>query len=280
MTNAAPGSLPEHALPVASPPISLERGAEEGVAEPIPSSVLWRVALRSFLLQALWHPERMQGHGFAYALRPVARLVAGREGENRWLARHLGYFNTNPALVGCALGVVSRLETDSRAQDQATAIRLDHLKMALGAGLAAVGDSLFWSTLRPLAAVLGILWFLEGSAYGPLIFLLLYNSFHVYVRFRGVFVGNRAGLSEVNRWLRRRLVKLRVIMQLSGVIACASLVNSLVDRVTERLGSVAVLWMAVGLVLGIMWGEKRRMSPAALGIVIFTVVLAWTTLRR
>ncbi len=235
---------------------------------------LLAVALRSLLLQALWNPERMQGQGFAMALRPVARRLARPGEEGPWLARHMGYFNTNPALAGCALGVTARFEADASGGPRPA---LDSLKSALGAGLAAVGDSLFWSTLRPLAALLGVLWYLEGSALGPLLFLLLYNGFHLYARWRGVFLSARLGLAVVQAWLSRRLTRLRALLQILGVFGAATLAHACLVFLSSAYGRAGWIGLAGGFLVGLWWTERRRASPSAVGLAIFTAALAWVT---
>ena len=216
----------------------------------------------------------MQGQGFAMALRPIARRLAGPAGEAEWLQRHMGYFNTNPPLAGCALGVAARFECEAEGTSRPA---LDSVKGALGAGLAAVGDSLFWTTLRPLSALLGVLWYLEGSRLGPLLFLLLYNSFHLYARFRGVFLGAGMGLAVVQAWLSRRLTRLRSLLQLLGVFGAATLVTSTLAFLTPAHGRAGWLGVGIGLALGILWSERRRVSPSALGLAIFTATLLWAT---
>ena len=254
----------------------------DGVPSPEPRGVplhpadLWRVALRSFLLQALWNPERMQGQGFAMALRPLARRLAAaaRVGEGEWLGRHMGYFNTNPPLAGCALGVAARFESEAAGTSRPA---LDTVKSALGAGLAAVGDSLFWTTLRPLAALLAVVWYLEGSRLGPVLFLLLYNSFHLYARVRGVFLGAGMGLAVVQAWLSRRLTRVRALLQLLGVFGAATLVTSCLAFLSPVHGRPGWLGLAFGVLVGILWTERRRVSPSAVGLAIFTVSLVWAT---
>ena len=262
----------------AGPPIPerVPPAPAEAAGVPLPASDLWRVALRSFLLQALWNPERMQGQGFAMALRPVARRLAAaaRVDEGEWLRRHMGYFNTNPPLAGCALGVAARFESEAAGTARPA---LDTVKAALGAGLAAVGDSLFWTTLRPLAAMLGVLWFLEGSRLGPILFLLLYNSFHLYARFRGVFLGAGMGLAVVQAWLSRRLTRVRALLQLLGVFGAATLVTSCLAFLSPAHGRPGWLALAFGMLVGVLWTERRRVSPSAVGLAIFTASLVWAT---
>jgi PTS system mannose-specific IID component len=240
---------------------------------------LWAVVARSLLLQALWNRERMQGQGLAFALRPVARRLAGSRGEAAWLARHLGYFNSHPVLASYALGAVARLEEERALGAGAGEEVVARAKVALGSALAAVGDSFFWSTLRPLAAAIGILWVLQGSPWGPLVFWLLYNSAHALVRARGVFVGRELGLAVMGERVQARLAGLRGAFRLVGVLVSAALVDTLVGELAMRGRLGGALWVLGGLAAGLLWGE-RRLSAGALGIGIFLVALAWATLTR
>jgi PTS system mannose-specific IID component len=241
---------------------------------------LARVAGRSFLLQALWNRERMQGQGFAFALRPVARRLAGRKGEARWLLRHLGYFNTHPILASFALGAVARLE-DDRARGQGPPEEaIQRAKGALGPALAAVGDSFFWSTLRPLTATLGIIWVLRGSPFGPLLFLGFYNAFHLLVRVRGVFSGWSSGLSILGEGIRRRLARARLLLSAAGFLLAFGLVDVIAGRLVQSGPRFAPIWLVAGLAVGLAWGEGRRISSAALGVGLFSLALAWASLAR
>lgn len=172
---------------------------------PVPPAVpaltrldLAKAATRAIYLQALFSAERQQGLGFAFALVPVIqRLYTGAAERGKALARHLGFFGTHPVLVGYVLGVVARLE-ERRAQgapidDQ----RIEHAKRALASPLAALGDPLFWVTLRPVAGLVGILGMTLlplADPLGPdlrvlvcpLLALLTYNAVALKFRVAGV----------------------------------------------------------------------------------------------
>ncbi len=259
-----------------------EAVAGAGAAAParrlLGAGLLWRVVGRSLLLQALWNRERMQGQGLAFALRPVARRLAGRDGEARWLARHLGYFNTHPVLAAYALGAVARLEEDRALGEGPPEEAIERAKAALGSALAAVGDALFWSTLRPLAAAIGVLWVLQGSPWGPLAFLGLFNSAHAVVRLRGVFSGRALGLAVLGERVQARLRRLRAAFRLVGLVVAAVLVDTLAGGWIGRGQEPLAVWLLGGLVIGLLWSERRRFSAATAGIAAFLVALAWATL--
>ena len=117
---------------------------------------LARVASRSFQLQALLSPERMQGLGFGFAILPVIqRLYHDPETLGAALKRHLRYFATHPVLSGFVLGAAARLEERRANGAPVSDDAIDSYKRALASPLAALGDPLFWVTLRPLAGLLG-----------------------------------------------------------------------------------------------------------------------------
>jgi mannose/fructose/N-acetylgalactosamine-specific phosphotransferase system component IID len=187
---------------------------------------LAKVASRALYIQALFAPERQQGPGFAFALVPVIqRLYTEAAEQGRALARHLGFFGTHPVLAGYVLGVVARLE-ERRAQGAPIDdVRIEDTKRALASALAALGDPLFWVTLRPLAGLAGILGMAIlplGETIGPdlrvlvcpMLSLLTYNAVALNFRVagvpRGYALADRPGeilrslkLAELKRFFER-----------------------------------------------------------------------------
>jgi hypothetical protein len=114
----------------------------------------WRMGFRAALLQATWNYERQQGLGWAWALKPALdRIYPDAERRRERLTEHTAYFNTQPTLASLALGAVAGLEEQRAAGAPVDAAAVARVKSALGASLAAVGDRLFWLTLRPAACV-------------------------------------------------------------------------------------------------------------------------------
>jgi mannose/fructose/N-acetylgalactosamine-specific phosphotransferase system component IID len=142
----------------------------------------------------------------------------------------LGYFNTHPVLAGCVLGAVARLE-ERRAQGEPVSTdQVEALKRALASPLAALGDPLFWVTLRPLAGLLGVLGmglFPIMDRPGPdlrvllcpLIVLLTYNAVALPLRVSGVARGYVHAEEPLVLLRTLRLREWRVTLERIGAFA-------------------------------------------------------------
>jgi mannose/fructose/N-acetylgalactosamine-specific phosphotransferase system component IID len=198
-------------------------------------SDLVKVTSRSLYIQALFTAERQQGPGFAFALLPVIRrLYAGSEERARALGRHLGFFGTHPILAGYVLGVVARLEERRARGEPVDEGEIEHAKRALASPLAALGDPLFWVTLRPLAGLVGIL----GMALlpladpagpdlrvliCPLLSLLTYNAVALPFRVAGVPRGYALADDPVRLLRSLKLAGWRQILERAGAFGYGTL---------------------------------------------------------
>jgi PTS system mannose-specific IID component len=161
--------------------------------------------------------------GLAYSMIPIIRKLGKNKDEiAAMLTRHLQLFNSHPYLSGPIIGSVAKLEEDLSSQGRC--IEADKLKKTLMAPYAAIGDSLFWGSLKPFAAVLSVILGLKGWLFAPLLFLLVYNPLHFIVRVKGLIAGYRTGKGGIDfvrilnlPQLSRRIRRLSVV--LLGVLA-------------------------------------------------------------
>jgi len=157
---------------------------------------------RSFFLQTLWNFERYLNYGFAFVLIPVFRKLYPPEARGAALCRHLEYFNTHPYMASFILGAVARMETE-RAQEPKNRQKqkedeINALKVGMMGPLAAMGDNLFWATIRPYCGLLAVTLVLSKSFWVagqywviPVLFLVVYNVAHVGLRLMGFLQGYR-----------------------------------------------------------------------------------------
>lgn len=206
-----------------------------------PIGVPLEISLKALFLQCMWNNKTLQGPGFAWAVS-----ASRTPGIAALMARHMGYFNATPALAPCLAAAVVRMEEKGAGESQ-----IAKVKESAAGPLAAVGDQLFWSTLRPLAALAGLV----GSFLGPVVAAILvvsvYNVpqgfFRVYGAVRGYGEGVR-GVTACVQVARRFTV--------AGRPAAAVLLGFLAGAVLlgfgDRYGTGGEL-ITVGAGAGMAW---------------------------
>lgn len=162
----------------------------------LPRSVVMRVMLRGFLLQASWNFERMQNLGALYVIAPALRHLYRGEELTAACARHLAYFNTHPYMASAIFGTTLALEK-SVANGEQPVVGPAEFKEMVMIPFAAMGDALFWGGIRPLAAVVALFFAFKGILWAPFVFLLTFNLPHLWCRLFGFRHGYGRGVRLV-----------------------------------------------------------------------------------
>lgn len=165
---------------------SLDRTAMKGVNG--------RVIARSFFLEALWNHKKMQNIGFVFCICPALRRLYPDKAElASALARHLEPVNTHPLMGPLLVGLTARLESEL---DPSAVMAYRNRVMS---ALAANGDHIFWSRVKPLSAIWGAMASLAlfGTVAGCASLLMLYNVPGMAMRCRGFARGWNHGLGEL-----------------------------------------------------------------------------------
>lgn len=166
---------------------------------------------RSFGLQSAFNYERMQGLGFAWTMLPlINKLYKSKEDRAAAYKRHLSFFNTHPWTVGPILGMVASMEERVAAGEKGVDEEgIQAVKGGLMGPLAGIGDSLFFSTLRPIIAGVAVTLALTGNPLAPIFFVIAINIIHFWVRWSGIrqgyrlgdqFLGQMEGL-QIQKWM-------------------------------------------------------------------------------
>lgn len=171
------------------------------VAPAFTSSDIRSIFFRSFTLEANFNFETCQNTGFAYSLMRVLKKVhPTRERMAQALKRHLQFFNTSPYGSTLILGIAAAMEEENgRRQDEFDEESINNVKLALMGPVAGIFDSLFWGTLKVIAAGVGTSLAMNGSLMGPLLFIVLFNVPHFVVRYQLTFIGYRQGHKFLQR---------------------------------------------------------------------------------
>ena len=241
---------------------------------------LWRMAARTLLLQATFNYERQQGIGWAWALKPALdRLYGEPATRGERLAEHTAYFNTEPTLASLVLGAAAGLEERRAAGEGPDADGMARVKSVLASSAAALGDRLFWFTLRPFAACLGVLCALAGGWVGALVLWMVYNLVHQGVRFLGVHWGYREGPAVLSQGLRGRLEGLIRALAISGAALVGVLTAMLLIPAGQPRSVSEQALLALGLLFGTVSAQRARPSPTVWALTIGAVSVLGVWLR-
>lgn len=251
---------------------------ERRTASRLDGGVFLDMALRASLLQATWNYERQQGMGWAWALKPALdRLYPDEHERLERLAMHTSYFNTQPTFASLALGAVAGLEERRARGEGLTDDGLGRVKNVLGSSLAAVGDRVFWFTLRPFAACLGILLAATGTWLGALAFWVCYNLLHQGLRILGVGWGYRAGPGVLSANVRNGFNAVTGVLGAGGAMLVGVLAAGFLVPGGNPAPMVFQALLAAGLTLGLIGAQRARPSPTqwGLGLCVLCLIAAW-----
>jgi fructoselysine/glucoselysine PTS system EIID component len=155
---------------------------------------LRKVFVRSLALEANFNFESWQNTGFTFAMIPVLKkLYTTKEKMAAALKRHLQFFNTTAHGSTLILGITSAMEEQNSLREDFEAESINTVKTGLMGPLAGVFDSLFWGTMKVIAAGVGISLSINGNILGPVLFLLVFNIPHLLLRYNLTFIGYDTG---------------------------------------------------------------------------------------
>ncbi|MBN1881790.1 MAG: PTS system mannose/fructose/sorbose family transporter subunit IID [Deltaproteobacteria bacterium] len=147
------------------------------------------------MIQAAWTFEGLQSIGFTYGIAPLLKQVYPDPRERaKVVGKYLDFFNSHPYMSTAILGATASLELAEKRENRGTP---EQLKNTVSGPLAAIGDALFWTGLKPLFSIIAVIASFLGYMAGPLIFLVLFNAFHIWMRIVGFIQGLHHGFGLV-----------------------------------------------------------------------------------
>jgi fructoselysine and glucoselysine-specific PTS system IID component len=165
------------------------------------------VFLRSLALEANFNFQTWQNTGFAFSVIPVLKkLYTTKQSMAAALKRHLQFFNTSPYGSTLIMGITAAMEEqnciDSNFDDES----INSVKTGLMGPLAGVFDSLFWGTLKVIAAGVGTSLAIKGNILGPLLFILIFNVPHLLLRYNLTFIGYNTGTKFLQNLAKNKVM--------------------------------------------------------------------------
>ena len=249
-------------------------------------SVFWR----SFALQGAFNYERMQNVGYMYAMLPVIKkLYRNKEDQAAAITRHLEIFNTTPAVVPTIMGISAAMEEENANNPAFDVQSINAVKASLMGPLAGVGDSIFWGTVRIIAAGIGVSIAKDGNLFGPLLFLVLYNLPNILVRIFGLKLGYQVGVNSLDRIQKEGLMdKIMAVATIVGLCVVGGMVATMLNITTPLKWNISGAEIVVQdildqilpkmLPLAFTFGiykllKKASITKITIGIIIFGIAV-------
>lgn len=216
------------------------RVQESVMAKEVFKKTFWR----TFPLQACFCYERMQNVGFAYQMVPaLKKLYPDKEEASKALKRHLAIFNTTPCVVpfitGASIAMEEKFKKARENGEECDEESINAVKTALMGPLAGIGDSFFWGTLRIIAAGIGASLAAQGSILGAVLFFLMYNIPQLFVRYQGLKLGYKSGVSFLENMSQGGVIALLTeVAKILGLVVVGSMCASMVALSTPLVISM------------------------------------------
>ena len=253
-----------------------------------------KMFLRALFLQALWNYERMQNIGLLFVLKPfLYKIYLSEDKRKEALLRHTGFFNTHPYMSNMIIIVIANMEKEiAKGNCSEKVSEVNMIKSVMEGPLAAIGDSFFWGTLRPLMALISIFILIilkapdsRFTAYGvlvPLVFISLYNAVHILIRYRLIFMGflfdkkNIANLSKLNfkfLWKMGRLGK--VIIPITVLFLYLKVFGFGPESVSSGVNIQIIFKYSAVLVLSVLVSKKFGSVPLFYGVILTCIIMSY-----
>ena len=110
------------------------------------------------------------------------------------LNRHLEYNNITPFISTFLFGLIVAMEEKNANSEDFDTKTISATKAGLMGPLSAIGDSIFFGTIRVIAASIGCSLALKGNPLGPILYLLIFNIPNLWCRWTLVFKGYDMGV--------------------------------------------------------------------------------------
>lgn len=234
-----------------------------------------KIFWRSFLLQGSWNYINGAGVGALYMVLPfIRKLYPNPEDKNERISalkRGLAYFNITPAIAPFPMGIAASMEEQNKEISDFDPSSINAVKASLMGPLSGIGDSLFWGTIRVIAAGIGISLAKAGNILGPILFLVIYNVPNLLARYYGLKYGYELGGEFIQKAYANGLMK--IITKAAGILGMIMVGAMTYSTVTLK----TILKFKMG---SMTFNLQQILDQIMLGIIPLTVTLGTFWLIR
>ena len=238
--------------------------------------------------EANYNYERMQATGCTLAMLPmIKKLYKKEEDIKAALQRYMVFFNTEPAFIGTIIpGICASMEEQRANGAEITDETINGLRSSLMGPMAGIGDTIGQAIIYPIAASLGCSMALEGSYFGPVLFMLIFSGSMLFLGYNMYMIGYRQGKHAILKLLGNNTISLLTdafavvglmvvgAMGAERVIANVTLSFSIGQTtlvLQELLDSIVLKLLPLATIMGTWALVRKRVNPTIVILIIFIV---------
>ncbi|MFI3208842.1 MAG: PTS system mannose/fructose/sorbose family transporter subunit IID, partial [Eubacteriales bacterium] len=187
----------------------------------------------TFFSHSNYNYERLQGSGVLQSMShlPEKLYPGDQEEQQKFMKRHMSFYNTEPHFGGIVNGMVIAMEEERANGADLTDDAINSVKTGLMGPMAGIGDTLWQGTLQPILLAVGISMAAAGSVMGAGVYALLMFVIMTGIGYYMYMTGYKTGKSGVEAIMSGGKMK--------QLIAAASIMGATV------LGSLTASYVAV-----------------------------------
>ncbi|MCI8292561.1 MAG: PTS system mannose/fructose/sorbose family transporter subunit IID [Hespellia sp.] len=237
------------------------------------------------------YPGQMHS-GYTFSLLPIIdKIYDDKEERIKAKKRHMEYFNVTTYVEGFPLGISIAMEEENAANPDFDATAINSVKTALMGPLSAIGDTLFWATLRILATSLVIGMAAEGNVFAPILYLVIFNVPNYLSRWYSLKYGYAMGMDFMVQSQKSGIMdKVTYACSVVGLMAIGAMVFYTINVSTpltigdvenggvvlqEALDSILPGMLKLGLIGVEYWLLKKgvKVVPLLIGTILAGILL-------
>jgi mannose/fructose/N-acetylgalactosamine-specific phosphotransferase system component IID len=249
---------------------------------------------RSGMVMSSTAPHKRQGQGYCFSMIPIINQLYKDDEKGRIdaLLRAQEFINTHFCSLGFILGLNYALEKEKVEKGAVSSDIIRNVKASLMGPLAGIGDSIFFTTIRVIAAGIAISFSNQGSILGMLLFTLIYGGSFMLVKYPLVKQGYLLGTNFLEDLFQKGIIKsITKAANILGLLMVGCMSASLINvstRLTFDIGGAKTQLQTLfdgimpGLLslctlLGVWFFLKKKISIVKItfGILFFCIIMAF-----
>lgn len=249
--------------------------------------------------QICYNYERMMGLGFAHAMSYVLEDLYPDDKDKlaEGLTRELTYYNTENTFGSMIAGIVASLEEKKANDDSLSGDMINNLKAALMGPVAGIGDTITQSLVKVILLGIGIDMAKNGSALGPILFVVLFCAYALIVGHICFYSGYHLGQASVTSLLKGgKIARVTDSLGALGMMVLGALIPTTITvgtplkfavgqvkiNLQSILNSIVPDLLPVLLFLGLFYLLRKGQKPVRLMglIIVAAIVLSLTGILK